>query len=181
MTTFPTLLLTPTMQPHRIVDWYTSICMHMLGKIEVLDYYEGDDAIVRTPSKQFVIPSVARIVRPVGHVKRGVKFSKLNVCLRDNFTCQYCSSKLPMRKLNYDHVVPRRLGGQTTWENIVASCYPCNDKKAGRTPDQAGMKLLKKPVRPRALPLNGPMLVSVKDMPESWRFYLNAEDIALTA
>lgn len=181
MTTNPTLLLTPTMQPHRVVAWSTSIVMLLLDKIEVVHFYEGEDAVVRTPSRTFVIPSVARIRSHVGNTKRGVKFSKLNVCLRDGFTCQYCGVKLPMKKLNYDHVVPRRLGGKTTWENIVASCYPCNDRKAGRTPEQAGMKLRKYPAKPKSLPLNGPVILGVTEMPVEWTYYLKSEEVALTA
>lgn len=177
---YPTLLLTPKMRPHRITTDIGSVVMLWLEKIEVVHPYTEADAVVRTPSRVFQIPCVAKLVRDVGERKRGVKFSKLNICLRDGFECAYCGAKLPMKRLNYDHVVPRRLGGKTTWENIVASCYPCNDKKAGRTPEQAGMKLRKLPHRPKSLPLNGPLLNNITDIPDEWRYYLRAEDLTMT-
>ena len=86
-------------------------------------------------------------------MKRGVKFSRNNVFARDDFRCQYCGARKSARELNYDHVVPRVQGGKTVWENIVASCYDCNGMKRGRTPEQAGMKLLRAPVKPRSLPM----------------------------
>jgi 5-methylcytosine-specific restriction endonuclease McrA len=87
--------------------------------------------------------------------------------------CQYCGKKAPMKDLNYDHVIPRIQGGKTVWENIVTSCYPCNDRKAGRTPEQAKMKLLKQPVRPATLPMTQPLL-NLKNVPDLWLPYLEA-------
>jgi hypothetical protein len=77
-----------------------------------------------------------------------------------------------MRELNYDHVVPRKQGGQTTWTNIVTACYPCNENKAGRTPEQAGMKLLRKPAKPNSLPLHAVYLDS-SNVPSVWEPYLD--------
>jgi len=79
-----------------------------------------------------------------------------------------------MKDLNYDHVVPRKQGGLTVWENIVTSCYPCNGRKAGRTPQQAGMKLLRQPTRPKVLPLAMP-LIPKANRPDIWEFYLNTQ------
>ena len=73
-------------------------------------------------------------------------FTRFNVFLRDRFSCQYCGNE---QHLTFDHVTPRRLGGRTTWENILTACAPCNMRKGGRTPQEAGMKLIKKPVRPK--------------------------------
>ena len=81
-----------------------------------------------------------------------VRFSRYNIYLRDGNTCQYCSRELPRTDLNLDHVVPRAQGGRTTWENVVCCCIDCNLTKGARTPDQAGMKLMKTPVRPRWTP-----------------------------
>ena len=72
-------------------------------------------------------------------------FTRFNLFLRDRFTCQYCGST---QHLTFDHVVPRRLGGRTAWENIAAACSPCNLKKGGRTPRQAKMRLMEEPIRP---------------------------------
>ena len=71
-------------------------------------------------------------------------FTRFNLFLRDKFSCQYCGSQ---QHLTYDHVIPRRQGGKTTWENIATACAPCNMKKGGRTPKEAGMHLVR-PIRP---------------------------------
>jgi 5-methylcytosine-specific restriction endonuclease McrA len=78
-----------------------------------------------------------------------VRFSRLNIYARDDNTCQYCGKKLPRSHLNLDHVVPRALGGRTTWENVVCCCVPCNLRKGPRTPEQASMRLLHTPERPK--------------------------------
>lgn len=84
--------------------------------------------------------------------RRHVRFSRYNVFLRDQNRCQYCARQLPRTELNLDHVVPRAQGGRTTWENVVCCCIDCNLSKGARTPEQAGLKLLKSPVRPRWTP-----------------------------
>jgi 5-methylcytosine-specific restriction endonuclease McrA len=84
--------------------------------------------------------------------KRQVRFSRYNIYARDKCTCQYCGRKLPRHELNLDHVVPRSLGGTSTWENVVCSCHDCNRRKGGRTPHDAAMKLLKKPLKPKWTP-----------------------------
>ena len=78
-------------------------------------------------------------------VEAGVTREDLNLFLRDKFACQYCGTP---KHLTFDHVKPRRLGGRTTWENIATACAPCNLRKGGRTPEQAGMRLLTMPIRP---------------------------------
>ena len=85
--------------------------------------------------------------------RRHVRFSRANVMSRDGFTCQYCGDRPPRSQLNLDHVVPRAHGGRSTWENVVASCLDCNRRKGGRTPEQAGLRLLRAPARPRWTPL----------------------------
>jgi len=170
-----TLVLTPWMSPHRIISWEDAICDLIVGKLDVLTSYEE---VVRSPSVEFQIPCVARLVRHLAGYKKGVKFSRFNVMTRDHFKCCYCGRQLPMRQLNYDHVIPRMQGGKTVWENIVTSCYPCNDKKAGRTPAQAGMHLLRKPHKPKTLPLTTPAL-SLQHVPDAWKSYLQPEALAV--
>src|SRR4029077_4227246 len=114
--------------------------------------------------------AVVRLKKAIGGKKQAVRFSRVNVYTRDGFRCQYCGEKKEMRGLNYDHVVPRVRGGKTTWENIVTSCYACNDRKGSRTPEEAGMKLLRKPIKPTSLPL-APVVRFEKDVPSVWRMY----------
>lgn len=106
--------------------------------------------------------------------KRHVRFSRINLMGRDAFQCQYCGLRPARSELNLDHVVPRALGGHSTWENVVTSCVDCNRRKGGRTPRQAGLRLRRKPARPRWTPLANLMLSSVRY--KEWRPFLNVVD-----
>jgi 5-methylcytosine-specific restriction endonuclease McrA len=106
--------------------------------------------------------------------KRHVRFSRINVYARDRSTCQYCGRRFLRMELNLDHVVPRSQGGRTTWENVVCSCLDCNRRKGGRTPRQAGLRLIAPPRRPRWTPMAG-VLAGRKGYPE-WRPFLSIVD-----
>ncbi|HEX4803666.1 MAG TPA: HNH endonuclease [Myxococcaceae bacterium] len=107
---------------------------------------------VGTINRRIRIPRVL-VLSAYEHLPKGrVRFSRLNIYARDGDTCQYCGHKLARNELNLDHVIPRSQGGKTSWENVVCSCVPCNLRKGGRTPDQAHMTLLKRPLRPRWTP-----------------------------
>jgi 5-methylcytosine-specific restriction endonuclease McrA len=107
----------------------------------------GDETVgavnrrIRIP-RVVVLQAYDRI--PVGRVR----FSRHNIFVRDGDTCQYCAAQLPRRQLNLDHVIPRAQGGKTNWTNVVTSCVPCNLRKGGRTPSQAGMRMIRAPRRP---------------------------------
>jgi 5-methylcytosine-specific restriction endonuclease McrA len=112
----------------------------------------GAHDVVRTVNRAILVPRVI-ILQLYDRIPRTkVRFSRYNIYLRDGNTCQYCGSELPRTELNLDHVVPRAQGGRTTWENVVCCCIDCNLSKGARTPDQAGIKLLKLPMRPRWTP-----------------------------
>lgn len=81
-----------------------------------------------------------------------VKFTRHNIFERDKNTCQYCGRVFERKDLNLDHVIPRDRGGPTTWENIVCSCIPCNTRKGNRTPQEARLRLVRKPRRPKWRP-----------------------------
>jgi 5-methylcytosine-specific restriction endonuclease McrA len=170
-----TLVLTPWMAAHRIIGWKQAAFDFVQKKFDVLEEW---DEVIRSPNLEFKLPSVVRLLRSPPSYKKGIKFGKINVMTRDNFTCQYCGQRLPMKELNYDHVLPKIQGGKREWENIVASCYRCNGKKGGRTPEEARMKLRRKPYRPRSLPMTIPMW-SVKQVPDVWVPYLEACGIQL--
>ena len=102
--------------------------------------------------------------------RREVRFSRRNVFLRDKYTCQYCNKVFPETQLNLDHVIPRDKGGPTTWDNIVASCFRCNTRKANKLPHEVGMQLTIKPHAPRWRPLFGLHENGLAD--ESWRHFL---------
>ncbi|HEX2483675.1 MAG TPA: HNH endonuclease [Myxococcota bacterium] len=133
-----------------------------------------DDESVGTPTGRIRIPRVIVLLAFDRLPRRHVRFSRINIMTRDRFMCQYCGSRPVRAELNLDHVVPRALGGRTTWENVVTSCVDCNRTKGGRTPVQAGMDLIRKPGRPRWTPLAHLMLTGARY--EEWRPFLNVVD-----
>ena len=173
-----TLMLTPWMAPHRVISWQRAVVLLYLGKVEVLEEY--DDWLV-APSTAIRTPAVVRLTKGSVSTKNKVRFSRTNVFTRDGFRCQYCGEKKEMRQLNYDHVVPRVRGGRTAWENIVTCCYPCNDRKGSRTPEEAGMTLRKKPLKPSSLPVTPVLHVTRSAMPEVWLPYCDRPGIEQVA
>lgn len=168
MTRSRTLLLTSWYFPHKVIRWEDAITMLFLGKADaVIDYEE----VVRSPSLSFPKPAVVRLRRSFGKVKRGVKFSRVNVFTRDGHRCQYCGNHFSESKLTFDHVVPRACGGRTEWTNIVSACRACNGRKGSRTPDESGMFPLNAPRRPTSLPLTPPR-IDVATAPSEWRDFL---------
>lgn len=164
-----TLLLDARFLPHAILGWEDAICLVYQDKATVLEEY---DVTVSSPSVTYFVPAVLRLQTVFAPVKKGVKFSRANVFVRDGYRCQYCGERRAPRELNFDHVLPRRQGGRTTWENIVACCYPCNEQKGGRTPEQAGMRLLRRPAKPHSLPLHA-VFVRGAEIPSPWLPYLD--------
>lgn len=127
--------------PLSLWPWQTAIKAVVLERVDILESYSR---AVHSPSWTMQIPSVIALrqyVRP----SEFPAFTRFNLFLRDRFSCQYCGSP---HNLTFDHVVPRRLGGRTSWENILTACAPCNLKKGGRTPQQAKMPPLVQPIRP---------------------------------
>lgn len=110
------------------------------------------DEYVGLVNRVIKVPRVILLVSYDRVPKRHVRFSRYNIYARDKCICQYCGRKLPRHDLNLDHVIPRSRGGISTWENVVCSCLECNRKKAGRTPQEAGMTLLRMPFKPSWTP-----------------------------
>ena len=127
--------------PLSLLPWQDAVKAVVTNRVHVISEY---DHFVHSPSMVLRLPSVISLKEYVPQIRK-VAFTRFNVFLRDRFSCQFCGD---MHNLTFDHVVPRRLGGKTTWENIATACAPCNMKKGGRTPKQAGMQLYTKPIRP---------------------------------
>ena len=127
--------------PLSLWPWQESIKAAFLDRVVVLAEYE---TCVRSPSVEFRIPSVV-VLREYVKPAKTAAFTRFNLFLRDEFSCQYCGAK---DALTFDHVVPRCRGGRTTWDNVVASCGPCNLRKGSRTLKQAGMHLRRRPAQP---------------------------------
>jgi 5-methylcytosine-specific restriction endonuclease McrA len=127
--------------PLSLWPWQTAIKAVFLERVDIIASYERE---VHSPSWRMQIPSVIAL-RQFVKQSEFPAFTRFNVFLRDRFSCQYCGSP---HNLTFDHVVPRRLGGRTSWENVATACAPCNLRKGGRTPKQAHMPLLIEPIRP---------------------------------
>lgn len=133
-----------------------------------------DTESIGTARGRIRVPRVIVLIAFDRVPKRHVRFSRINVFARDGFTCQYCGRKPVRAELNIDHVIPRALGGRSTWENVVCCCVDCNRRKGGRTPRQAGLTLRTKPTRPRWTPLTNLMLSNARY--HEWRPFLNVVD-----
>jgi len=131
---------------------------------------EHDDW-VRTVSFEVRVPRIIRLLFYDRLPERTVKFNRRNIFARDENRCQYCGRKFPTSELSLEHVVPRSRGGKSTWENIVCACAECNRKKGGRLPEEAGMKLIRKPFKPRRSPVVNLKLKLQKY--ESWKEFLD--------
>ena len=127
--------------PLSLWPWQTAIKSVFLDRVIVVESYARE---VHSPSWTMKIPSVIALKQYVKPSEYPA-FTRFNVFLRDKFACQYCGSG---RELTFDHVVPRRQGGRTTWQNVTTACAPCNFRKGGRTPKEAHMPLHLEPIRP---------------------------------
>jgi 5-methylcytosine-specific restriction endonuclease McrA len=126
---------------------------------------------VRTPRIEIAVPKIIRLLGYDRFPKQQVKLNRRNLYARDNNRCQYCGKHFATKELTLDHVTPRVQGGEHTWENLVCACVKCNAKKGGRTPQQAHMHLIRKPVRPKRNPSIMLRLGSAKY--QSWKAFLD--------
>ena len=127
--------------PLSLWPWQTAVKAMFLERVDVIAHYERE---VRSATTRLRLPSVIALkqyVKPSAHPA----FTRFNLFLRDKFQCQYCGSP---KDLTFDHVIPRSQGGRTTWENVATAGSPCNLRKGGRTPREAGIRLMQTPHRP---------------------------------
>jgi 5-methylcytosine-specific restriction endonuclease McrA len=162
------LLLNITYEPLKIIHWKKAMTLTILGKVEVLEEYGRE---IRSVSFRIRLPSVIRLLRMVRRPRAAIKFSRQNIYARDQHRCQYCNKRLPSEELTYDHVLPKSRGGKTAWDNIVTCCMQCNRKKGGRTPQEADMKLIRPPSRPKWISAMK-ITIGFNEVPSSWRDYL---------
>jgi len=118
------------------------------------------------------VPRIVRVLSYSRLPKQQVKFNRRNLFARDASTCQYCGKRFSSSQLSLDHIVPRSRGGQLTWENVVCACVKCNVRKGGRTPSEAHMRLIRKPVKPRRNPVVSIRLSDHRY--SSWKQFLDA-------
>ena len=167
-----TLLLNATYEPLRVVHWQKAMTLWSQGKVEIVATYERE---IRSVSFSIRLPSVIRLLRRI-RIRRTVEyvpFSRANIYARDHHACQYCGAGFPTGELTFDHVIPVAQGGRKDWENIVTCCITCNRRKGGRTPDQAGMRLIRPPRRPDKAPATAIRItLGLNRAPDSWRDYV---------
>jgi 5-methylcytosine-specific restriction endonuclease McrA len=138
------LLLNQNYEPLTICSARRALVLLFQGKVEMIETADG--LRVRTVTNSYALPSVVRLWQYRKVPYKRIMLTRKNIHVRDNNTCQYCGmNKGP---LTVDHVVPKNMGGTDSWENLVCACSRCNNKKGDRTPEQAGMRLLKRPMRP---------------------------------
>ena len=145
MTNSPVLVLNQSYEALNICRARRAVVLLLQGKAEMLENGLG---FIHTTNDVFPIPSVIKLAYMVKRPQPERKLTRLGVFHRDQYTCQYCGKE--SQQLTIDHVIPRHQSGQHSWENMVSACIPCNRRKAGRTPQQARMKLIHQPSQPRS-------------------------------
>lgn len=139
------------------------------GKVEILEFHE---VTIHSATQTFFLPSVMRFKKYLTpRFSIGVRFSRQNVFLRDDHTCQYCNKHFPEKTLTLDHVVPLSKGGGHHWENVVTACSSCNNKKGSMSVEKANLRLLKMPKKPHYLP-NRELEWKAQGLPQAWSPYL---------
>lgn len=178
------LVLNADYSPLTIVNWQKTMVWvfrsYADNSVDILDYYKND--YITGASRLYPIPAVAKINFFYKKFNQKVKFTRKNLFLRDNYTCQYCGTRKESKYLTYDHIIPKAQWGKyppdqtgTNWVNVVTACKQCNNKKGGRTPKQAGMPLKKPATEPvnseKYLPVVD-RIITISNIPEEWILYL---------
>lgn len=164
----PVLVLNASYEPINICAARRALVLVLKG---VASAEEVTHHYVHSSRRALKVPSVIRLLeyRRIPHQTRAL--SRKNILMRDRYTCQYCHRILPSAELTLDHVLPRSRAGESAWENLVACCHPCNNRKGSRTPEEAGMKLVRQP-RPFSLHTSRHLMRLLGKSDEQWRKYL---------
>jgi len=140
------LLLNNEYEPLNITSWKRAIVLLIKGKAEYIDKINEIDDYIKVG--EYYIPKTIKLTYDMAIPELELPFSRENIYLRDDYTCQYCGEKFLFEDLTLDHVFPKSRGGKNSWENIVTCCKHCNTIKADRTPEEAEMVLMKIPQKP---------------------------------
>ena len=164
----PVLVLNASYEPINICAARRALVLVLKG---VASAEETSLHAVHSARSAVHLPSVIRLLEYRRIPRQTRALSRKNILMRDRYTCQYCHKTLPSAELTLDHVVPRSRAGESAWENLVACCNPCNNRKGNRTPDEAGMKLLRQP-RPFSLHTSRHLMRMLGKGDAQWRKYL---------
>ncbi|NHZ85862.1 MAG: HNH endonuclease [Planctomycetia bacterium] len=163
------LVLNTNYAPLEICSARRAICLYYLEKVDILIKYNDK---VHSPSITLKIPSVIKLRDFIRYNSMELILSRRNIFHRDNYTCQYCGNKIGPHTI--DHVIPKERHGGDTWENLVTACAHCNLIKGNRSPEEMGMALIKKPVRPNRIHYFQ-QFVGIKQI--DWRPFLFMESL----
>ena len=141
----PVLVLNRNFEPLNVCNTRRAIGLLLVGKAEIVENGRG---YIHTVNTRLPRPSVIRLNYMIKRPRPHVKLSKREIFRRDEFRCQYCGEEHP--RLTVDHIVPRRLGGAYSWDNLVAACPTCNRHKGGRPLSELHMRLIRPPFEPSA-------------------------------
>ena len=164
----PVLVLNASYEPINVCAARRALVLLLKG---VASAEEDSREYVHSPSRAVSVPSVIRLLeyRRIPHQTRAL--SRKNILIRDRYTCQYCEGTFPSAELTLDHVMPRSRGGESNWENLVACCHRCNNRKGSRLPEETGMRLVRHP-RPFTLHTSRHLMRLMGRGDEKWRKYL---------
>lgn len=164
----PVLVLNATFEPINVTAVRRAVMLVLKG---VAQTEEHNPAEVHSASDAMKVPSVIRLLS-YRHIPQQTRaLSRKNILLRDRNICQFCGHHFPSSELTLDHVMPRSRGGHSSWENLVACCYDCNNHKGNRTPEEAGLHLVRRP-RPFTLHTSRQLMRLIGRQDEKWRKYL---------
>ena len=162
------LVLNATFEPINVTAVRRAMVLLLKG---VAQAEELGHAEVHSATKALKVPSVIRLLA-YRHIPQQTRaLSRKKILQRDHNTCQFCGNTFPASELTLDHVVPRSRGGRSSWENLVACCYQCNNAKGDRTPEEAGLQLQRRP-RPFTLHTSRQLMRLIGHKDEKWRKYL---------
>jgi 5-methylcytosine-specific restriction endonuclease McrA len=139
----PVLVLNANFEPINVCNTKRAIGLVLAGKAMLVQNGRGE---IRTVKKIYPRPSIIRLERMIRRPRPQVKLTKREILRRDDYTCQYCGHRT--NNLTIDHIIPRHMGGDYSWENLVTACSGCNHRKGGRTLEQAQMRLMINPSEP---------------------------------
>lgn len=138
------LLLNQNYEPLTVLRARRAVTLLLLGKVDLIENVNGQ--AMRSIRITVPLPSIIRLKYFVRIRRKEISLTKKNIIKRDNHRCQYCGKKSGM--MTTDHIIPRALGGDDSWENLVCACLECNNRKGNRSLREAGMRLLHAPKRP---------------------------------
>ena len=164
----PVLMLNASYEPINICAARRALVLVLKG---VASAEESSLSAVHSARNSVTLPSVIRLLEYRRIPRQTRALSRKNILMRDRYTCQYCHKTLPSGELTLDHVIPRSRAGESAWENLVACCHHCNNRKGCRTPEEAGMKLLRLP-RPFSLHTSRHLMRLLGKGEAQWRKYL---------